>query len=87
MFNVDLLRPAGVDPLPSQEQDDYQPPPILVDNEEEWVVEAILGEKMGKGRGQRKHQKLYQVKWKGYAKPTWEPATALEDTIALDAYL
>ena len=52
VFNVDLLRPAGTDPLPSQEQDDYQPPPILIDNEEEWVVEAILGEKIGRGRGQ-----------------------------------
>ncbi|KAF4301806.1 hypothetical protein GTA08_BOTSDO10074 [Botryosphaeria dothidea] len=28
VFNVDLLRPAGTDPLPSQVQDDYQPPPV-----------------------------------------------------------
>ncbi|KAF4310821.1 hypothetical protein GTA08_BOTSDO13627 [Botryosphaeria dothidea] len=31
VFNVDLLRPAGTDPLPSQVQDDYQPPPVQVD--------------------------------------------------------
>lgn len=87
VFNVDLLRPAGVDPLPSQEQDDYQPPPILTDRQEWWIVEAVLDERMKRKRGQQRPQKQYQVKWKGYARPTWEPASALEETDALKSYL
>lgn len=86
VYNVDLLRPAGTDPLPSQERDDYQPPPIRDNGEDWWIVEAILGEKMKRRRGQRRAQKLYQVKWKGYARPTWEPASAIRDTDAFNAY-
>ena len=35
VFNIDLLRPAADDPLPSQVVDDPQLPIVLVDNEEE----------------------------------------------------
>ena len=88
VFNVDLLRPAADDPLPSQVVDDPQPPAVLVDDEEEWQVEKILRERQKKllGRGRRKRLE-YLVKWQGYADPTWEPATALEDSTALDNYL
>jgi hypothetical protein len=88
VFNVDLLRPAADDPLPSQLVDDPQPPAILVDNEEEWQVEKILDERQKKlsGKGSRTRQE-YLVKWNGYAKPTWEPASALEETAVLDTYL
>jgi len=88
VFNVDLLRPAANDPLPSQVVDDPQPPAILVDDTEEWLVESILGERQRKlpGRGSRTRLE-YSVKWVGYAVPTWEPALALEDTEALDVYL
>jgi hypothetical protein len=80
VFHVDLLRPAGYDKLPSQAQADYQPPPIKVDGEEEYYVDRIIKQRTKKvGRGQ---QSEYLVKWTGYAKPTWEPAKALEDTEA-----
>lgn len=87
VFHVDLLRPAGMDPLPSQIQDDYQPPPVQVDGQDEWKVEAILGERMTRKLGRRRRQLQYQIKWEGYARPTWEPASALQDTAALETYL
>lgn len=85
VFHVDLLRPASTDPLPSQLSDDTQPPAIVVDGEEEYMVEKILDERRTKrGRGSRLE---YKVKWRGYAQPTWEAASALKDTSALDVWL
>ena len=43
---------------------------------EEYVVEAILGEKRAKQRN-GKTKVLYQVKWAGYDDITWEPASHL----------
>ena len=88
VFNVDLLRPAPTDPLPSQIIADSQPPAILVEDTEEWLVERILGERLRTlpGRGDRKRLE-YKVKWTGYARPIWEPAKELEATVALDNYL
>lgn len=84
VFHVDLLRPASTDTLPSQDNDDTQPPPHIIEGEEEWQVEAITGERMvRRGRGRRKE---YHVKWSGYARQTWEPASALQETAALDAW-
>ena len=82
-FHVTLLRPAATDPLPSQRQDDTQPPAISSDDEgnPEWEIEEILRARTHKrGRG-RLRQVL--VKWKGYAQPTWEPLRAMENTLAL----
>jgi hypothetical protein len=88
VFNVDLLRPAASDPFPSQIQTDDQPPPVLVDDEEEWVIERIEDERRKRMGGRGKRTRLeYLVKWKGYARSTWEPASALEDVAALDDYL
>ena len=88
VFHTDLLRPAADDQLPSQVLDDSQPPAIVVDGEEEWLVEKILRERKRKlpGRGRRTCLE-YLVKWRGYAKPTWTLASLLEDTEALDKYL
>lgn len=84
VFHVDLLRTAATDPLDSQALDDQQPEPIQVDGEDEYGVEAILDHRtMRRGRGTREE---VLVKWSGYAQPTWEPRTALEDTLALGAY-
>lgn len=80
VFNVDLLRPAATDALPSQRLEDYQPSPIVIDGGEEFEIEAILGERT------HRRQKQYKVKWTGYSRPSWEPASALEDTAALDEY-
>ena len=87
VFNVDRLRPAEPDPLPSQVNDDYQPPAVVVDDDgvEEYEVEAIQDERrVNRGR-KRVHE--YLVKWSGWRRPTWEPADAVKETIALDDYL
>ncbi len=85
VFHVSLLRPAGTDPLPSQIVTDVQPPAIITeDGEEEYVVEEILRARTRKvGRGSRRE---ILVKWTGYARPTWEPLSSLEDTAALDTF-
>ena len=84
VFHSELLRIASTDPLTSQTTDDTQPDPVLVGDEEEYEVEKILKERIVRqGRGRKKQ---YLVKWTGYAKPTWEPASAIEDTTALEAY-
>jgi hypothetical protein len=84
VFHSQLLRPASNDPLLSQVQDDSQPRPEILEDDQEYVVEAILDEKtIRKGRGQA--IKLL-VKWEGYARPTWEPQDALEDTKAYDIW-
>ena len=84
-FHVVLLRPAATNPLPSQQQDDTQPPAIIVDDgHEEWEVEEILRARSRKrGRG---YQRQVLVKWKGYGRPTWEPLRAMEETAALDEF-
>ena len=85
VFHVSLLRPVAQDPLPSQVQDDYQPPPLTVDDGEEWwEVEKILQERTrrGRGRGGPLRSEVL-VKWKGFATPTWEPRRELQDTTAL----
>ncbi len=84
VFHSNLLRSASTDPLDSQVTDDSQPEPVLVGDEEEYEIEGILDDRsIRRGRGS---QKQYLVKWAGYIEPTWEPANALKDTAALDAY-
>jgi hypothetical protein len=75
VFHVMHLRRAADDPLPSQVQDDTQPPAMMPeddpDGEEEWQVEEILGSRKARGATE------VLVKWTGYAQPTWEPLSAL----------
>jgi hypothetical protein len=62
------LKRASDNPLPSQVQDDSQPPTIVPednpDGEEEWQVEEILNSK----KTRRATEVL--VKWTGYIQPT-----------------
>jgi hypothetical protein len=68
VFHSNKLHLAGSDPLPSQTSDDSQPLPEIVNEEEEYEVEAILNKRvLRRGRGR---QKQYLVKWKGYARST-----------------
>jgi hypothetical protein len=80
VFNVNKLRLAATDPLPSQPQDDTEPEPIEVDGEEEYLVEEILEER------KRRKRKEYLTKWLGYQEPTWEPQEHLENTEALEIW-
>ena len=69
----------------SQAQDDYQPLPLQVDGEEEYVVEDIVAEQLKRrGRGWKLY---YDVKWKGYHQTSLEPAELLEETEALERWL
>ncbi|EFQ87503.1 hypothetical protein PTT_16986, partial [Pyrenophora teres f. teres 0-1] len=45
VFNINMLRLALLDPLPSQPQDDNELEPIKVDGEEMYLVEEILKER------------------------------------------
>ena len=45
VFHSQLLQPASSDPLPSQIQDDSQPDPQFIDDEEEYDIKDILQEK------------------------------------------
>lgn len=80
VFNVNDLRLASSDPLPSQPIDDDEPEPITEDGEIKYFVEEILDERT-RGRG-----KQYLVKWLGYAEPDWQPAANLTNTEALIAW-
>lgn len=82
VFHTALLRPAAMDPFPSQRKDDYQPPAEMINGNEEYMVERILDERFRRwGRGER-HEFL--VKYIGWQEPEWNDARNMEDTIALD---
>ena len=78
VFHVNLLEPAATDPPHAGH---IQPPlpPIEVDGEAEWEVNAIVDSRY---YGQtRKLQ--YRVQWTGYAELTWEDATNIMNTADL----
>jgi len=76
VFHVSLLEIHT-----KREGDNPEPPPTLVDEEEEWLVERILDS--------RKNGTEFLVKWKGYspADNTWEPLEHVKDTVALGEFL
>jgi hypothetical protein len=88
IFHVDKLSPwkgneiNGIRPSP--------PPPIVLDDQEEWEVREILNSRLkeykvpqkGKGRKSKKITVLeYQVSWKDFddSEDSWEPAENLEN--------
>ena len=83
VFHADLLRWAPEDPLPSQRRDDYQPPPVEVEGDDEYKIDEILATRLH-GRWKKRQ---YLVKWTGYSTPTWEPEENLHDTRALEDFL
>ena len=69
VFNVSLLKEYVENPPEFKSRKEQPSKLIIVDDEEEYIVEAIQAHK-------RKHRKLYfLVKWEGYAidEQTWEP--------------
>ena len=83
-FHVELVRRATSSPLPSQQQDDPQPGPLLeatADEDEEWEIERIMRVDETTWRGTKLPWAL--VKWTGYIEPTWEP---LDEVQHSDAY-
>jgi hypothetical protein len=84
VFHTTLLPPVVHDPLPSQVQDDYQPPPIIVNGEGEYKIEQIQDVQVVLKRGSLKRQFL--CKWKAYATVTWNDEEDGQDTVALDLF-
>ena len=72
-----LLRPREAKRFPNRLTADYRQQPILVDNEPEYEVNAVLNKRVRKfGKGTRVE---YLINWKGYPseEDTWEPLSNL----------
>lgn len=74
VFHPCLLRLYTNDPLSGQENE--EPPPVVVDNDNEWEVDDILDAKKGPGHSKKV---LFWVKWTEYEQDrTWYPAEDFE---------
>ena len=77
VFHVSLIEPASLDrslhPQPTP------PPPVIVDNQQEYEAEEILDSRLFR------HRLQYLVRWKGYplSESTWEPVTNLRNSPSL----
>ena len=70
VFNSNVLKRAATDPFPGQQLQN-EPPPDIIEGQEEYKVKAILNKKVKRNKVQ------YRVKWKGYEETTWEPTSNL----------
>ncbi|KAF2196330.1 hypothetical protein GQ43DRAFT_383560, partial [Delitschia confertaspora ATCC 74209] len=78
VLHVDRLRINSSDPFASQQNDDTQSAPILIEGAPEPKVETIMAEVYY----QRKL--FYEVKSTGYALTAFEPAENLQENVSLD---
>ena len=88
VFNVSQLRPyrQPTDKFPDRVVDPQ--PPVVVDGEEEYEVEAVISHRDSRRGGATRRQ--YLVKWLGYADlhNTWEPVENLDNAQeAINRYL
>ena len=81
VFNVVMLKPA-IEPAFDSQHLPSPPPPVLVDNEEEYEVEEIRDARLHRGKLQ------FLVKWVGYPEATWQPESDVRPhaTEALDDF-
>ncbi|MBW0546317.1 hypothetical protein O181_086032 [Austropuccinia psidii MF-1] len=75
VFHISLPEPVKTSKIPNWHQE--PPPPITIEEEEEWEVSQVLDSKL-------KRRKLwYLVEWKGFSqdpeRSTWEPAENLKN--------
>ncbi|MBW0489680.1 hypothetical protein O181_029395 [Austropuccinia psidii MF-1] len=74
VFHVSLLEPVKQSAIPNQHQLP-QPPPVLVEEQEEWEVAQVLDSKLKRGK------LWYLVGWKGFSedqeRTSWEPDSNL----------
>ncbi|MBW0579703.1 hypothetical protein O181_119418 [Austropuccinia psidii MF-1] len=75
-LHVSLLEPVKQSAIPNQHQ--FPPPPVSVEEKEEWEVAQVLDSKL-------KGAKLwYLVEWKGFSedpeRTSWEPASSLNNS-------
>jgi len=81
-----VLSVAQLEPAPAS--DDFNrtappPPPIQIDGEDFWEMEAIIDAAVrGRGRNRKKH---YLVRWRGYGpeEDRWIPESEMENAEAL----
>ena len=78
VYHVSMLEPALPNTIPNRVQE--PPPPIEVEGEVEYEIEAILDSKIDK---RRRCSLLYLVKWSGYEgtdeETSWLPASELDN--------
>ncbi|MBW0522673.1 hypothetical protein O181_062388 [Austropuccinia psidii MF-1] len=79
VFHVSLLELVEKSSIPKQNQ--LPPPPVLVEEQEEWEVAQVLDSKLKRGK------LWYLVEWKGFSKDqerkTWETASNLNSSPGL----
>ena len=78
IFHVNLLKPVATD-LPHAGHIQPPPPPIEVDGDVEWEVNAIVDSRYT-GRAKKLQ---YRVQWTGYAELTWEDAANITNATDL----
>jgi hypothetical protein len=78
VFHVSLLEPAANNAYPGQNIE--PPPPVEIDGEDEYFIEAILDSRIHQWKLQ------YLIKWVGYDLPDWELAKLHSESEAIDTF-
>ncbi|MBW0486574.1 hypothetical protein O181_026289 [Austropuccinia psidii MF-1] len=79
VFHVSLLEPVKQSTIPNYNQ--FPPPPVIMEEQEEWKVAQVLDSKLRRGK------LWYLVEWKGFSeypeRTTWEQAFSLTNSLDL----
>ncbi len=82
VFHSVMLQSAVMNALSSQCMTDSQSSSQIVSDEEEFEIDKILRKKLIQQRKESK--KKYLIKWINYTWPTWESASALQNTVTMN---